>query len=469
MKSRLVYFVLFITFSLCLISCKTVTTAPDENSNGSSQGGTITLKGQVVDKISGSPVSNGVVRFIGGTEEIQAITDVSGNYTAEVNLDKSVELSLIALKEGYYSDTSKVFATAGRNVDVPLFKLEPLSIGGFTTSGSAASVFVASQSAASIGVKESGSVETMNLIWEVRDSRGTPLDEAHAVTVNFRVGVAPGGGEFVTPLSAKTNALGRVNLNITSGTKAGVLQIIAEIKMPAKTITSKPVGITINGGLPDQAHFSMTLSKMNMPGWFEFGFDLQDQIKVIVGDKYSNPVKPGTAVYFNTTGGVIEGAAFTDNQGFASVSLVTAFPNPIDPTLGKGFATITATTADENYNTVSASSTVLFSGSPILTVNPTTVDIPYLGTQTFNYTLKDLNGNPLSGGTSVNVTVEGDKLKTAGDVSVLIPDTQSKVWTQFSFDVTSTDSTNTIRPVTITIKTDGPNGNTFVNIKGTAK
>lgn len=467
MKSRFVYTFLFISFLLYLSSCKTVTAPEDSTNPGSAGAGSITLTGQVVDKNSGNPVANAVVRFIGASEESQAITDASGSYTATVKLDKSVELNLIALKEGYYSDTTKVFATSGRNVEVPLFELKPLPTGGSVSSGSAASVFVASQSGASIGVKESGSEETLNLIWEVRDSSGTPLDAAHAVTVNFRIGVAPNGGEFITPLSAKTNALGRINLSLTSGTRAGVVQIIAEISTPKKTITSKPVSITINGGLPDQAHFSIAPSKLNVPGLITFG--ILDPINVYAGDKYSNPVKPGTAVYFSTTGGIIEASGITDTKGLATVNLITAEPKPQDPVLGKGFATITASSADENYKIVSASTIVLFSGAPNLSVTPTTVDIPHLGTQTFNYTLKDENGNPLSEGTSVTVVVDGDKVKSTGDVAVSLPDTQDKAWTQFSFSVTSIDSTNTVRPVSITIKTEGPNGKKSLDISGTAK
>lgn len=469
MKSRLVHFVLFISLSLYLSSCKLSTAPEDPDNPGGSKGGSITLSGQVVDGNSGNPISNAVIRFISDSGETQALTDASGRYSTVVSIEKNGELNLIAVKEGYYSDTTRVFATAGRTVDVPIFQLQPLSTGGGSPvqSGSPASVFVASQSGTSIGVKESGTVETMSLIWEVRDSSGTPLDAAHAVTVNFRIGVAPAGGEFITPLSAKTNALGRVNLNVTSGTKAGVLQIIAEIQMPNRTITSKPVSITITGGLPDQNHFSIACGKLNVPGLNHFG--VLDPIDVYVGDKYSNPVKPGTAVYFNTSGGIIGGSANTNAQGLASVNLITALPNPVHPVLGNGFATITATTADENYKNVSASTVVLFSGTPHITVTPAAVDIPHLGSQSFSYTVQDENGNPLSGGTSISVAVEGENVKSTGDVVVSLPDTQDKEWTRFSFVVTSQDSTNNIRPVNIKITADGPNGKKALSISGSAR
>ena len=47
-----------------------------------------------------------------------------------------------------------------------------------------------------------------------------------------------------------------------------------------------------------------------------------------VGDKYSNPVRPGTSVYFETTHGIIEGSDLTDSLGRATVTLFnSAFPN----------------------------------------------------------------------------------------------------------------------------------------------
>ncbi|MDP4193271.1 MAG: hypothetical protein Q8858_17035, partial [Bacteroidota bacterium] len=186
-------------------------------------------------------------------------------------------------------------------------------------------------------------------------------------------------------------------------------------------------------------------------------------------DKYSNPVKTGTAVSFTTEGGYIEGSALTNEMGLATVRLISANPRPVHPYLGYGFATIIGKTANENYEYVSDTTIVLFSGLPYLTISPTSVNIPHLGTQTFNYELKDQNGNPLSSGTNISVTVEGDNLKTAGDLSVNLPDTQSKSWTQFSFTVTSKDTSSIARPVTIKILSSGPNGSAKLNLSGVAR
>lgn len=427
-----------------------------------------TLQGVVADRTTGNALSGAVVRVISASQasEPQTITDNQGKYSLTVPMDKNKQLYIIAVKEGYYPDTASVYAAMGRSIDVPLFRLI-IRNAADVSSGDPASIYLVSQSAQSIGVKESGSIETASLVWEVQDSTGTPVDAKHAANVSFRIGITPRGGEYISPENVMTNALGRVAMNISSGTKAGVMQLIAEIKLPGKTILSKPVSIAIHGGLPDQTHFSIAPEKLNIPGYNYNG--VIDLITAYAGDKYANPVRPKTAVYFTTDGAYIEGSALTNDMGLGTVKLISAEPRPVHPVLGKGFATITASTADENYHMVTGQTIVLFSGLPFLSVTPSTVDIPHLGSQTFYYTLKDQNDNPLSEGTAINVSVEGEKLKVTGDTNVRLPDTQSKSWTQFTFTVVSKDSTDGLKPVNISISTTGPNGFDKINISGVVR
>jgi hypothetical protein len=302
------------------------------------------------------------------------------------------------------------------------------------------------------------------MVFEVQDSSGKPVDLAHSVEVSFRIGSGPGGGEFIYPPKARTDAKGRVTANIVSGTKAGVVQIVAESNVGSKTIRSLPVVIVIHGGLPDSAHFSIAPEKLNFPGYNVFG--LRNKITAYVGDKYGNPVKPGTAVYFTTTGGIIEGSALTNEQGQGSVDLISAEPRPVHPVLGPGYAVITATTADENQRTIKAETIVLFSGIPQITVEPATFDIPNLGSQVFNYTVSDQNGNPLAGGTTIRVTIDGKDIRALGDLDITIPDTRDRSWTRFSFAIQDTTSDTVERPVLIRISASGPNGSATVNISG---
>ena len=104
-----------------------------------------------------------------------------------------------------------------------------------------------------------------------------------------------------------------------------------------------------------------------------------------------------------------------------------------------------------------------------MSASPTSFTIPEGGIQVFNYTLSDQNLNPLEGGTSIVVSVEGEDVKAQGDVGFTLPDTQSRSWTQFSFVVWDAlvDTVNVLTPVVISIKSDGPNGKSQVTLSGT--
>lgn len=426
---------------------------------------TITLNGQVIDFESGQPIENAAVKILTDTSQFGTTTDADGKFTKTIPISKSIDLTVIASKENYKSDTVKVFAVPGRTIDVPTLKIEKIKT--TSTTGQPASIVLVHQTFASIGVRESGDNETTTLTFEVRDSSGNPLDITNSVTVNFRLGANPGGGLFIDPPSKKTNSEGRVSVNVTSGTVAGAVQIIAEIYLGTRVIRSKPVNIAIHGGLPDYNHFSLAAEYYNIPGLVKYGFT--DNITAYVGDKYSNPVKPNTIVYFSSTGGIIQGSATTNELGTATAILMTALPVPVHPTLGPGFATVRASTADENNQTISREIVVLFSGHPIINVSPTSFDLPNGGSLTFYYTVADLNGNPIASGNTISVTVEGN-VKAQGDLSINMPDTQSRSWTQFSFTIVDADPDKIeVQPVTIKIEVDGVNGKNSISIEGTSR
>jgi len=426
----------------------------------------VILRGRVLNQADETPLPEAVVRVLNVTPEIVQITNSEGVFEIEFELEETEEIRLVAFKESFRPDTSLALAVPGRTISVPSLRLAPTTATPATT-GPAASIILAGQSTFAVGVHESGSVETAELVFEVQDSTGGPINLAQATTVEFLLGAAPGGGEFLYPDSATTSNSGQASVYFTSGTRAGVVQIVAQIQLGAKFIRSKPVALTIHGGLPDLLHFSLAPDKLNFPGYNIFG--LQNKITAFVGDKYANPVKPGTAVYFTTTGGIIGGNANTCDFAQASVMLLSADPRPNNPTLGPGFATISGSTVDENQNTITATTIVLFSGVPQISISPTWFDIPNGSAQTFFYVVHDQHGNPLAGGTTITVTVSGDNLKSSGALNKLIPDTQSRGWTQFSFTVFDAvpDSIQSV-PVSILVSTTGPNGGADLGISGTS-
>ena len=99
---------------------------------------------------------------------------------------------------------------------------------------------------------------------------------------------------------------------------------------------SSVASIPIFGGFPDSAHFSMSASRVNIPGAVQAG--IQTPITALIGDKYGNPAQPGTIVYFTSTGGLVSPAsASSADDGSASVNLVSGNPIPVG-----GIVTVTA-------------------------------------------------------------------------------------------------------------------------------
>lgn len=456
--------------SFLLISCEgnsETIVSGNGNNNNNNDPGKIKIEGRVIHDLSGSPLQSAAILISGLSNEISLVTDADGKFSTEVLVASEINITIIANKEGFISDTVKAILIPNKNLSLPAFQLKPVP-GGTIASGDPVSIFLVSQSSSFIGVKESGAEETARIVFVVQDSSGIPIDLAHSIDVKFKFGARPGGGELLSPTVIKTNSSGQAAVNLTSGTKAGVVQLFAEVTLPTKTIVSIPVAISIHGGLPDQSHFSVGPAFFNFPGLDIHG--LVDPISIVLGDKYANPVRPQTAVYFTTTGGIIDGSLLTDNQGRGSVDLISGNPEPSHPIFGPGFATITASTANELQQNITRETVVLFSGFPNITCNPTSFDIPNGGSQSFVYTVQDRNGNPMAAGTNITVSAEGEDVKVLGQVDVTLPDTQSKTWTQFGFTIVDeNDSVNVEKPVVVTIGSDGPNGGTFLQFSGTKR
>ncbi len=430
----------------------------------------ITISGMVIAGVSGDPLGGVTIKITDGDTLIGAVTNSQGSYSTVFGIDRDKDLIITASKTGFLPDTVTVFATKDNTtLEVPVFQLYADTSGNGgklpSVSGDAASIYLFSQSEESIGVKESGSLESAEIIFEVRDSNGVPIDLDHAVTVNFKFGSHPEGGEYLYPTSVKTNTLGRATVVLNSGTVAGVVQVVAEINAPKGIIRSKPVLIAIHGGLPDTSRFNVAAKYVNYPALGHVGFEII--YTAYVGDKYTNPVRPGTAVYFSTNSGVIQGSALTDELGRATVKLFTQ-PSPHDSIYGAGFFTVTAYTANENYERIKTQTTTLLSGEPVITVDPRTLNLPNGGSQVYHFTVSDPNGNPLSPGQSINVSVVGG-IDVVGDVSIKIPDVLNG-YTSFTVTVFDKDpSDDTEKQAKVKFSTSGANGSKSITIFGTAR
>ena len=120
-----------------------------------------------------------------------------------------------------------------------------------------------------------------------------------------------------------------------------MVQIVVNIQLSGRPLlVSQPVKISVHAGFADQRHFTIAAQQINFPG-LDKAFQ-QYNITVQVGDKYSNPVLQGTAVYFNTSHGIIQtgggDAGLTDVNGFVTKTLYSANPFPVPPDTLPGMA-----------------------------------------------------------------------------------------------------------------------------------
>lgn len=438
------------------------------------------IQGKVVQSETGRGIPDVLVRSFSFPET--ARTDSSGLYSFEISIGDSSQRSvaLSFTKDGFQDAFISLTIQNGVATAVPNAEMKQTGV-VTETSGPAASVILVTVQNNQIFVKGSGAREASNLTFEVRDANDVPVDSEHEKTVNFSISNGLGGGEFLSPLSAKTDNNGRVSTTINSGTIAGAIQIIA--KVADTLISSSPVPIAITGGLPDASHFSMGAQKVNFVGFNTI--NNRNAITVLVGDKYSNPVPTGTSVQFQTTGGIIQGSATTDNDGVGGVELISGGPQPQGVPFQSlrvinaaslpgyfnqpGYALLTAQTVNENGASIYAEHVVLFSGiTQISNVAPLTFNLVPNANQSFNFDVSDQNSNPLSEGTKITVSTNNGSV--AGAVNVELDDTRSRDVTSFSFLLSNSkpeDIEGTATTVTISVESD--NGRASFSITGEMK
>ena len=470
-KSYLSIFVLFlITFAY---GCSTGSDAESE----------VTISGEVINSSNGNVIADAIVEIISPAALRRTTTsDSLGIFTFTVQADSSIDITIEASRQGFNTNTNSFRITGGVDVTDLSLPLTSQNDGGGDGGGDqvggepegAAAIILSSASTQAINIAETGDVVSAAFTFQVQDSAGRSLNLAKAVDVDFNILSGPGGGETVIPATARTNAQGNVTTSIFSGNTAGPVKLQAIVDRPevGLTIRSNPVLLAIHGGFPDIDHFSIAPNKFNFEGYSINGN--RNAITVIVGDQFSNPVKPGTVVSFNSTGGIIQGSGATDEDGSVTVDLISGEPRPNDNIAGSGgrpgYSTVTARTVNNNSVEIQKQVTIVFSTSSALIsgtcvsaancVNATTFDLPPNGGASFTYEVTDLNGNPMAAGTRISVEA-GQGIEVTGDADFtlgnhLFPGQGS---TQFSFSIRDTDDeTNDPADLTLRIVVTSPNG-----------
>jgi adhesin/invasin len=218
---------------------------------------------------------------------------------------------------------------------------------------------------------------------EVLDAQGAPMPDGTAVTFS----IVSGGGTLIGPNAVVEG--GEASAEYVAGTAPGLVQLRAAAGTVNRTVqmTLSPLdagGLTLTSGAPSVLADGLTSTILT----------------ATVRDDFGNPVAAGTAVSFQTTLGVLEGATPTDAAGVATVRLRAG-------RFETGIARVTASvgslarTVDVAFVSDAADHIVLLElDNPSIGVAGT--GSPQTATLTFE--VRDRHGIPVDAGHAANVT-----------------------------------------------------------------
>jgi hypothetical protein len=449
------------------------------------------IGGTVIDDATLAPLEGVSVAANSVTLGSQStVTDAQGYYELTFGVDSAATLELVFTKSGYNEkrQTTQVVSAQFLTLNVGMQARSPIIPGGGGGTGIAQTIAFLSADPQEISVYGVGGLETSILGFEVRDSLGLPIDLTNAVDLDFAIVGGPNGGEYISPLTVRTNGVGQAYTTFNSGVRSGVAQVIASADVGGRTISTRPIRVVINAGFPDQSHFTVGPALHNFPT-LQFVFGLRDPISVLVGDKYSNPVVANTALYFRTSAGVIQASVFTNEDGEGAADLISGNPQPLGgnaaAAYGDGYHYVVARTIGEGGVTVTDSTLILWSAlAEIKDVTPLDFNIPNGRDTVISFNVSDYLGHPLAAGTAITVTAVvppppcpdcpvntvQSSFGTAGSTTITLEDYMfpGPGVTDFSFTLSdgSTDI-DSPTPVTIFIAVDSPNGNANFSFVGT--
>ena len=207
---------------------------PDNFDFSVNDGGSITIPFRVFDR-NRNPLSNGT----------RITVTFSGDATSELMFSGDVDVTMPDTQDStftFFRITARDTVLASPSSDKGFIMSINISgangntlrsyVGILRGSGSVvaegskpASIILTALSTNTVSVHGTGQNETAILTFLVRDRSGHPVGE-DSCTVNFKF-VGPTGGASFFPTTVKTDAQGRVQTALTSGTVAGVVQVVA--------------------------------------------------------------------------------------------------------------------------------------------------------------------------------------------------------------------------------------------------
>ncbi len=392
------------------------------------------INGYVFDS-SNQPLENVTVTFSGAeAEPVFSGPDGSYSYSYALTDGRTEEIISATFERSGYERyiRTNIQIRANETTTIPNTVLTETSD---TVSGAGEPYAIQIESIGSehIYVTESGLPEITDINVFVTDVRGAIIDDLHSIVIHFDLGLNPGGGVTVYPDIVQTVG-GRATSYLQAGTVAGPVQMNIWFEREDGYVAQvDPVQIAIWGGFPVDENFSVALEKVNIAGMRWTG--LLDEVTAYLGDKYNNPVAPGTVVYFTSAYCYIEGSNNTDNLGRAAVQFVAAEKRPdpsVDPdsaivrvyatTYGQPGHGETTVLEDLHYQT-GIMLTGITDYIDIIRLSPSQTS--YDDTTTvfnFEYHVSDVYGNPLV--KDSRIYVQPAIGSVSGDIYVEMNDTQ---------------------------------------------
>lgn len=188
-------------------------------------------------------------------------TDSSGAYDLAIALPKGTSewVTLEISKVGYLEQYLSIQVESGLTTNVKDVALEryldsTITDTGYTGSGPGESIVLISIEPETLSVVGAGGQTMSQILCEVRDGSGKPVDTLHAAEILFELVEDPGGGAYVYPTADVTDDSGRVSTQFFAGTDGGIAIIKAQFEVsstftifPEITIyqTGDPASITL--------------------------------------------------------------------------------------------------------------------------------------------------------------------------------------------------------------------------------
>jgi hypothetical protein len=475
-------------------------------------GGYFDLSYKIAD-VNGNPLASGnnVSMSVSGT--VASSINLSGDVSVATPDTRDTNSTFYHLRVtdntpngGLYGDFKVTIVVSGVNGSATKILYGTLGAPQTITSNNpavhrAAQISYVGASATDLYISGVGALQNAVVTYQVLDSLGLAIAASPKYGATYNISFQPnnsvvGTSPQIIPTMDSTDSQGKLRVSIISGTGAGVVELVATIDLGGgKIITSQPVKISIHAGFPAQNHFTF-YQGIKSAGGGHFVIPYWGQVckypfSVVVGDTFSNPVAQGTAVYFHSQAGVMETGesdflAYTDEDGMATVNLITSNPLPFnspyyDPIYRKGCTWLYAQTQSKNGLYIIDSLLIIWNEGPIIVTGmPNSITMNAHGVSAaYPITVKDVNGNPLTDGTSISISftappnTSGFEFDVAGDLPATLPNADYARFpgagiTDFTFSVVdastiSMSGTSVIMTFTVTapVSSCGSGGITY--------